>query len=125
MSDAPLASDAQVAAVKRALCDWDAWIATRGSPSMREVIGAIVAALATAPVIVDDERVTAALTIARERAVGACRQVLDEREESRAEQASRDARGTEDELARLRHWATVSTFNAGVRRCIAAISSST
>lgn len=56
-----------------------------------------------------------------ESAAQGCIAVLDEKEESRAEVASRKAKGTPDELARLRHWMTVSTFNAGVRRCIAAI----
>lgn len=57
----------------------------------------------------------------RAEARAACESVLDLKEEALAEQASRAAAGTPDELARLRHYATVSTFNAGVRRCIAAI----
>jgi hypothetical protein len=64
---------------------------------------------------------TASRSQALEEAALACNEVLDMKEEARAEQASHEARGTADELARLKHWATVSTFNAGVRRCIAAI----
>lgn len=61
----------------------------------------------------------------RAEARAACEAILDLKEEARAEQASREAAGTQDELARLRHYATVSTFNAGVRRCIAAIGGQT
>jgi hypothetical protein len=57
----------------------------------------------------------------RERCVEACKSKLDDKEEARAERASHQAAGTEDEASRLRHWATVSTYNAGIRRCIAAI----
>jgi membrane protein required for beta-lactamase induction len=60
----------------------------------------------------------------RDQAAAACATVLDMKEEARALQASRDAAGTPEELDRLKHWATVSTFNAGVRRCIAAIKAS-
>jgi threonine dehydratase len=58
---------------------------------------------------------------AMEEAAVSCAAVLDEKEEARALQASYAAKGTPDELDRLRHWATVSTFNAGIRRCVAAI----
>jgi hypothetical protein len=57
----------------------------------------------------------------RERCVEACKSVLEMKEEARADQASRDARGADVELGRLKHWLTVSTYNAGIRRCIAAI----
>ena len=59
--------------------------------------------------------------VAVERAAEACRALLDEKEEARALQASYAAKGKGDELDRLRHWATVSTFNAGIRCCIAAV----
>jgi hypothetical protein len=58
---------------------------------------------------------------AMEVAAESCASVLDLKEEARALQASRDASGTDEELSRLQHWATVSTYNAGVRRCAAAI----
>lgn len=59
----------------------------------------------------------------REATVSVCEGVLDMKEEARAFNASQEARGTPEELDRLRHWSTVSTFNAGIRRCIAAIRS--
>lgn len=57
----------------------------------------------------------------RAQAVAACVTVLDMKEEARAEKQTRATAGLDDELRALRHYATVSTFNAGVRRCIAAI----
>lgn len=67
------------------------------------------------------EDIERAVQSERERCAAACRTVLDMKEEARAEQQTRTAKGLDDELRALRHYSTVSTFNAGVRRCIAAI----
>jgi hypothetical protein len=117
----PLASEAQVEAVESALKGEDAGLWSRGGVPDRELIGVIIAAISTAQSPSDDERIEAAAKLEKDRAVAACKRVLDEKQEREAEQASRDAKGTDSELDRLRHWATVSTYNAGVRRCIAAI----
>lgn len=64
---------------------------------------------------------TASRKLALEEAAASCAGMLDEKAEARALRASRDATGTPEELSRLKHWMTVSTYNAGIRRCIAAV----
>lgn len=64
---------------------------------------------------------TASRKLALEEAAASCAGMLDEKEEAQALKASQDAEGTPDELNRLRHWLSVSTYNAGVRRCITAV----
>jgi hypothetical protein len=60
---------------------------------------------------------------ARERlaCIAICEGLTDTKEQDRADAASRAATNQTDELSRLRHWSTVSTFNAGLKSAAAAI----
>jgi len=57
----------------------------------------------------------------RERCAAICEGLADRNEQATADQRSREAPDEKEQLARLRHWSTVSTYNAGMKNCAAAI----
>ena len=63
----------------------------------------------------------AAIQHARDVAVKACEEQADHKEQAKADAASRAAKDETSQLMRLQHWSTVSTYNAGIRRCADAI----
>ena len=65
--------------------------------------------------------ISAATARAMAEAVRVCEEQFDHDEQAKADAASRTAKGVSSQLQRLRHWSTVSTYNAAVSRCITAI----
>ena len=63
----------------------------------------------------------AATARAMAEAVRVCEEQFDHDEQAKADAASRTAKGVSSQLQRLRHWSTVSTYNAAVSRCVTAI----
>lgn len=66
----------------------------------------------------------AAVLAEREACAQVCEAQMDQAEQDKADRRAREAQGRGDEkdqLARLRHWSVVSTFNAGLRNAAAAI----
>lgn len=57
----------------------------------------------------------------RARCAAICEGLADRNEQATADQRSREAPDEKEQLARLRHWSTVSTYNAGMKNCAAAI----
>lgn len=72
----------------------------------------------------ENERLHGEVATEREACAQVCESHMDKAELQRAEQRASEARERGDmqgELARMKHWSTVSTFNAGLRNAAAAI----